>query len=169
MKKWIIAEAVMVVAIIFLGCLIKIQMTQVAQAEEIQENNFELLVQTDNGLKPYSQVKILEKQKASSNEQTENKVGKEFLYAHCQAIQSRIYKIEPELSEILIKLAHCESSLNPQAVGDNGNSHGLYQIYLKWHPDVSLEQARDIEFATKWTANKIRQGKGDLWTCWSKI
>ncbi|MBD3359459.1 MAG: hypothetical protein GF365_02015 [Candidatus Buchananbacteria bacterium] len=164
MKKWLIVEAVMVVAIIFLVHLIKIQL--IAEAH-VQDNSFELLVQTENGLVPYSQIKIvkIKKPRPVSKIQNNNQV----IYAHRQSIQFRIYEIEPELGKTLIQLAHCESSLNPEAVGDNGNSYGLYQIYLKWHPDVNKKQAQDIEFATKWTANKIRQGKGDLWTCWNKI
>lgn len=84
-------------------------------------------------------------------------------------IQQRIREIEPELADVLIRLAACESTLNPEAVGDYGHSHGLYQIFLRWHPDVSLDQARDIDFATRWSAKKIRQGKGHIWTCWAKI
>lgn len=88
---------------------------------------------------------------------------------HRADVQQRIREIEPELADVLIRLANCESSLNPYAVGDHGHSHGLYQIFLRWHPDVTLDQARDIDFATRWTAKKIRQGHGRIWTCWAKI
>jgi len=159
MKKWIIVEAGMVVAIILLSWLIKAQITPVAQAEERQEDNFEILVQTESGLIPYSQVEIV---KIEIEEPS-------YLFSYQQDIQNRIRELEPELANTLILLANCESTLNPLAVGDNGHSHGLYQIYLRWHPDVTLEQAQDIDFATNWTANKIRQGQGHLWTCWNKI
>jgi len=159
MKKWIIAEAVMVVAIILLGWMIKIQITPVAQAEEIHPNSFELLVETEDGLVPYSQVRIVKIEVEQPS----------FLFSYQQDIQTRIRELEPELADTLISLANCESTLNPQAVGDNGNSHGLYQIFLRWHPDVTREQAQDIDFSTSWTANKIRQGQGNLWTCWDKI
>jgi hypothetical protein len=169
MKKWLIVEAVMVVAIIFLGCLIKIQMTPVAQAKDFQPDSFELLVQTENGLVRFSEVQIVTLVVVETDTAQETENFTTVIFSHQQEVQQKILQIEPELGETLIRLAHCESSLNPQAVGDNGNSHGLYQIFLKWHPDVTQAQAQDIEFATRWTASKIRQGKGDLWTCWSKI
>lgn len=171
MKKWIYAQAAMVVGMVILGLLIKIQLTPVAQAEEIQNNSFELLVQTENELVPYSQVKIIKVavSEPDRDDKPQNSVLVTFPYRHRQDIQALIYEIEPELGNTLIRLAHCESTLNPDAVGDEGNSYGLFQIFLKWHPDVTQEQAQNIEFATKWTANKIRQGQGDLWTCWDMI
>lgn len=42
-----------------------------------------------------------------------------------------------------------ESGLNPLAVGDNGKSHGIFQIFLTAHPDVTAAQARDPEFAVR--------------------
>lgn len=67
--------------------------------------------------------------------------------------------------ELLISLARCESGFDPYAIGDNGNSYGLWQIYLKYHPDVSKEQAQDINFSTVWTINKFKAGGWRLWTC----
>lgn len=164
MKKWIFAEALLLVAIIIVCWLIKIQLTPVAQAKVVSD--FQIYVQTDQGLIPYSQVKLV---KVVSKEKARPKTRIITIFRHRRDIQQRISALEPELANTLIRLAHCESSLNPEAVGDNGNSYGLFQIFLKWHPDVTAEQARDIEFATKWTANKIRQGQGHLWTCWAKI
>lgn len=80
----------------------------------------------------------------------------------------QIQKIAEENSfppELLISLARCESNFNPYAIGDNGNSYGLYQIFLRYHPDVTKEQAQVIEFSTIWTINKFKAGGWRLWTC----
>ena len=45
----------------------------------------------------------------------------------------------------LVKLAFCESSLNQYAVGDNGNSRGLFQIHKGYHPNVTDEQAFNMD------------------------
>jgi hypothetical protein len=42
-----------------------------------------------------------------------------------------------------------ESGLNPLAVGDNGKSHGIFQIFLTAHPNVSPAQAHDPDFAVR--------------------
>ncbi|MCX6743968.1 MAG: hypothetical protein NTX82_00390 [Candidatus Parcubacteria bacterium] len=171
MKKWMITQTLLVVAIIWTGWMIKVQLTSTAQAKEIPRD--EIFVQLADGrLVPYHQVRIIKTEEQVNISQTDSdqpKIKVISIFRHRRDIQQRISEIEPELADTLIRLAHCESSLNPAAVGDENNSYGLYQIFLKWHPDVTLEQAQDIDFATRWTANKIRQGQGDLWSCWSKI
>lgn len=68
-------------------------------------------------------------------------------------------------TDYLIKLAKCESKLDPLAIGDNGNSRGLFQIHKKYHPEVSTLQAFNIEYATSWTIDMINAGKQGQWTC----
>ncbi len=168
MKKWIMVEAAMVVAIIFLGCLIKIQLTPVAQAQELDD--FQIYVQTDQGLVPYSQFKIIKVEAEGVAENFDQpKFPALISFPYRQNVQQRIREIEPELGDTLILLANCESTLNPNAMGDDANSFGLYQIFLKWHTDVTREQALEIDFATRWTAQKIREGEGHIWSCWDKI
>lgn len=58
-------------------------------------------------------------------------------------------------ADILFAIAMLESSMNPFAVGDGGQSHGLFQIYRSAHPDISVEQAQDPYFAAKWTAKNF--------------
>jgi len=170
MKKWIVLEAVILVVNIFLYYLVNEPSAAAEPVKQPRENGFELLVQVESELIPFSEVEIVKVEVEDCDTVETSQVSVEdFIYSHRQDIQTQIYEIEPELSDTLILLAHCESSLNPQAVGDNGNSHGLFQIFLKWHPDVTKEQAQDVAFSTRWTADKIRQGKGDLWSCWSKI
>ncbi len=70
--------------------------------------------------------------------------------------------------DYLVKLANCESKLNPNAVNDNGafgKDRGLFQINSFYHPNISDEQAFDVEFATKWTMNMINKGYQHRWAC----
>lgn len=67
--------------------------------------------------------------------------------------------------DYLIRLAWCESRFDPNAVGDNGHSRGLFQIHNLYHPEVSDMCAFDIECATKWTMWRINSGYQHEWTC----
>ena len=75
---------------------------------------------------------------------------------------SKEYGVSPALS---LRVAKCESGLNPDAIGDRGYSRGLWQIHKKHHPYVTDDQAFDPEWSTRWSLEKIKQGN-DLWTCW---
>jgi hypothetical protein len=70
-----------------------------------------------------------------------------------------------EYPDYLVRLAFCESSLNPLAVGDSGKSRGLFQIHKNYHPNITDQEAFDIEFSTKWTIEQINLGKQSMWTC----
>ena len=61
-------------------------------------------------------------------------------------------------------IVNCESRWNPWAIGDQGNSRGLYQIHQKYHPQISTECAFDPVCSTK-EAIKIWQKQG--WQPWS--
>jgi hypothetical protein len=67
--------------------------------------------------------------------------------------------------DYLTRLANCESSMNPRALGDSGKSRGLFQIHKGYHPEVTDEMAFDIEFATKWTIDMINKGEQHQWSC----
>jgi len=67
--------------------------------------------------------------------------------------------------DYLLRLAKCESTYNQYALGDNGNSRGIFQIHRGYHPDVSDECAYDIECSTMWTMWKINSGHQGLWSC----
>lgn len=59
---------------------------------------------------------------------------------------------------ILYGIIDHESNWLPTAVGDDGNSHGLAQIYMPvWGDQVSVGQARDPVFALEWTARKLAE------------
>ena len=60
----------------------------------------------------------------------------------------------------------CESSFNPEAVGDGGNSYGLSQIHLpSWKGTITKEQALDPVFVTEFMAKQFAEDKEYLWTC----
>ena len=86
-----------------------------------------------------------------------------------QDVEGQIRKIAEERNfqwpDYLVRLAKCESDLNPMALGDRGKSRGLFQIYRPAHPFVTDKQAYDIEWATNWTISKINAGQQGLWTC----
>lgn len=65
-----------------------------------------------------------------------------------------------------IKVAYCESRLNPKARGDGGNSIGTFQINIRWHkimpkfllnPKINILVAKQLfdENHSKW----------NLWSC----
>ena len=72
----------------------------------------------------------------------------------------------------LVRLAMCESTLNPDATLDNGHyglDRGLFQINNKYHPEVSDECAFDIKCATEWTMWRVKNGHQNEWVCNTKI
>lgn len=60
-----------------------------------------------------------------------------------------------------------ESGLNPNAVGDNGRSFGIFQIYLNAHPDVTSTQAKDPDFAVRYMlpayTNGVNKVSASMW------
>ncbi len=70
---------------------------------------------------------------------------------------------------VMRKVIYCESRFNPNAVGDNGNSYGLVQIFLRYHPQVTKAQALDPVFATEFLAAKLAKNQGYLWTCYRAL
>jgi hypothetical protein len=55
----------------------------------------------------------------------------------------------------MLAIAFAESRFNCQKIGDKGMSFGCYQIHLGYHPNISKEQARDLNFAINWTLNRM--------------
>lgn len=72
------------------------------------------------------------------------------------------YGVSPKVMHKIIK---CESGYNPKALGDGGKSRGLVQIHSDYH-DVSDEEAYDPKFAIEFLAKALREGKGNLWSCY---
>lgn len=74
------------------------------------------------------------------------------------------YKVS---AEVMDKVVSCESTYNPETVGDGGKSYGLVQIHMGyWGDKVSIEMAKNPDFALDFLAKKLSEGKGRLWTCY---
>lgn len=78
--------------------------------------------------------------------------------------------IEYGVSEVVMRnVIKCESSFNPNAIGDGGHSYGLVQIHLPSHPYVSKEEALDPEYAVDFLAKNLAVDKGSMWTCYRML
>lgn len=87
----------------------------------------------------------------------------------------RVAKEECVDPVLAVKVAQCESALNPKAilVNENGTrDRGIYQINDKWHPEVTDEQAFNPEFSAHFFCKAFKNGNLSWWdaskTCWSK-
>ena len=76
-------------------------------------------------------------------------------------------------SDYLVKLAHCESSLNPQAVHINNSGgsvdRGLFQWNNHYQKQISDQCAFDIRCSTERAIEKINAGGQGIWVCDRKI
>lgn len=74
-------------------------------------------------------------------------------------------------ADYLVRLAVCESGLNPKAVNGRNNNpahskdRGLFQINDYWHKNVPDSVAFDTEASTKWAIEKINNGGQGIWVC----
>ena len=71
--------------------------------------------------------------------------------------------VNPRVAEWIV--AH-ESRHHPEAIGDGGESRGLWQINKDWHPEVSDACAYDVTCSTDWSLLRIRSGYADEWSTW---
>ena len=76
-----------------------------------------------------------------------------------------------EDADFLVALAKCESRLSPTALNTKGNypvgsiDVGVFQINSHWQRHITTKQALDVDFATRWTINKLKAGGKHLWSC----
>jgi hypothetical protein len=80
--------------------------------------------------------------------------------------------VDPDLA---VRVARCESLLDPKAINinkDGSKDRGLYQINDKYHPEITDEQAFDPIYATKFFCKAYKEGKLSWWNatreCWQK-
>jgi hypothetical protein len=81
-------------------------------------------------------------------------------------------KVDPDLA---VRVAKCESSLNPKALNINTTGtkdRGLFQINDKYHPEITDEEAYNVEKATMFFCNAVKAGNINWWAatrkCWLK-
>jgi hypothetical protein len=71
--------------------------------------------------------------------------------------------VDPELA---VRVAKAESGLKPNATNTNKDDsidRGLYQINSKWHPEVSENQAFDIDFSINFFCQAVKNGNISWW------
>ena len=80
--------------------------------------------------------------------------------------------VDPDLA---VRVAQCESNLDPRAINVNttgSKDRGIFQINDKWHPSVSDEAAFDPVRATQFFCKAFKDGHLEWWkatkTCWDK-
>jgi len=124
-----------------------------------------------------SQEKIVTTQQEVKQEVAEVKVEiKEVnLLTNNPEVEFQIRAIADELNfkwpDYLVRLANCESGLNPRAVNDKGNNpkdskdRGLFQYNSYWQAKVSDDCAFDIDCSTRKTIEMINSGRQHLWVC----
>lgn len=78
-----------------------------------------------------------------------------------------------EYCELLVNLAKCESSLNPDAIHVNTNGTvdmGLYQWNsIHFTGKITPSCALDVYCSTRAAVKYIKEGHGSAWVCWNKI
>ena len=84
---------------------------------------------------------------------------------------SRDEGVDPELA---LRVAKCESGLNPGAVNKNTDGsmdRGLYQINTRWHPEIQIDVAFDPEKSTRFFCKAFKSGHLNWWDatkkCWT--
>lgn len=90
-------------------------------------------------------------------------------------VEEQIREIAEEYNfkwiDYLIRLAKCESSLDPKAINGKNNKpitsvdRGLFQINDYWHSEVDDNCAYSTICSTKWTMQRINDGYQHEWVC----
>lgn len=71
----------------------------------------------------------------------------------------------------MYKTMMCESSLNPNAINSTTREYsvGISQINLKAHTSITVEQAKDIDFASEFMAKEFARGNMRIWSCYRNL
>lgn len=76
--------------------------------------------------------------------------------------------------DLAIRVAKCESGLNPGAIGRNSDGsldRGLFQWNTRWHPEITDEVAFDAEKSTRAFCQAVKDGNIKWWSaskkCWN--
>lgn len=86
-------------------------------------------------------------------------------------IMALAYEADFKWPNYLVRLAHCESRLDPKALNTKGNNpsdsydRGLFQFNSYWQNQISDDCAYDLDCSTKKAMEMINNGKQHLWAC----
>ncbi len=88
-------------------------------------------------------------------------------------IIERIARDEGIDQNLAVRVARCESGLNPMAKNTNSNGsidRGLYQWNDRWHPEITDQIAFDIEKSCRAFCKAFKDGHLSWWnatrSCW---
>lgn len=76
------------------------------------------------------------------------------------------HDLDPKL---FLAVVGCESNWDTLALGDNGHSHGLVQIFSPAHPDITVAEANSPYFSLHYMAEEWSKGDARRWTCWRQL
>lgn len=91
---------------------------------------------------------------------TVEKIVEKKVFANPQTIEEKIAVVFGEDAEQAIKVARCESGLNPKAVNKASSARGLFQIMQSWHkidqkwlfdPEINIRVAYKLWTEQGWT------------------
>jgi len=66
--------------------------------------------------------------------------------------------------ELLVTMK-CESNYREDAIGDSGNSIGVFQIHLPSHPSITKECAHNYSCIESYALQLFKR-RPEAWTCW---
>ena len=97
--------------------------------------------------------------------------------AKTETVEQTIIRITKERGidpALAVRVARCESGLNPAAINintDKSKDRGLFQWNDKWHPEITDEIAFDPECATRAFCDAVSSGNISWWNaskkCWN--
>lgn len=121
-----------IIAMVLAGCLLPLYLAAVQLSDEL-------------GNIKVTPPKLEEKQKVDKVSKTDS----------LTTILSRVCKGNSLCIKDLKAICTVETHCNPLAIGDGGFSYGAFQLYLKVHKTVSIQQAQDFEWSATWTYNHL--------------
>jgi len=96
--------------------------------------------------------------------------------AKAETIEAMVRRIAKEYGvneNLAVRVAKCESGLDPSATNKNSNGsidRGLFQWNNRWHPEISDKCAFDSEASTIAFCKAVNDGNLSWWdaskTCW---
>ena len=154
-KKCIIIKLKQCIAVALLSIIVLLSSTKITRPVTIDESG-------DN-------TKLTDTSIVKTNK-LNNNYGTVYTREQISELASRY----PKYSSIILNVTWCESHYkNVQSDiiynGSREDSWGIAQINLRWHPEVTKEQALDPEFAIDFMAKRIEAGKAVEWTCWRSL
>ncbi|MDE2098531.1 MAG: hypothetical protein KGL39_14855 [Patescibacteria group bacterium] len=82
-------------------------------------------------------------------------------------LDSIVNGINPDLTSCIIthESQWISDKTGPEHIGA---SQGLWQIYLRMHRNITLEEANDPIWATTWSLDQIKAGRVSWWTTYGE-